>query len=63
MTSIASQSTNGITAGDTGTATKQPVSSNTAHVAPTAGAANSMLEVPAAIGAFCMLVGGALAMF
>lgn len=37
--------------------------SNTPHVAPAFDAANSMLKVPSAMGAFCMLVGGGLAMF
>ena len=37
--------------------------SNTPHVAPTLDAAGSMLKVSSAMGAFCMLVGGGLAMF
>ncbi|RMJ26680.1 Cell wall [Aspergillus sp. HF37] len=55
--------TSGSAADAKGTATGKALSSITAHAAPPAGAANGMREVPAAMGAFCMLVGGGLAMF
>ena len=66
VTSIAPQPTSttdtDTTTGVMSTATRQPAASNTAHIAPIAGSANSMPVIPAAMG-FCILVGGALLMF
>jgi hypothetical protein len=47
----------------TSVAAQAQSSTNTAHAAPSTGAANSMYTMPAGIGAFCALLGSSFAFF